>query len=144
MRRQLALAAALLLPTLVSAADQLKAYKGSTELGLIDCRGTFLLAQAKGKYTAVTGQMADTTADSDVGQCIERHAAKSKEKLTSALDTLKTDDAKKALKAYHVAFVSALRGIDPGSAERQISYDQRQQALRDKVNEAWAAFEVEQ
>lgn len=144
MKRQLALAAALLIPTLVSAADELKAYKGSTELGLIDCRSTFLLAQAKGKYAAVTGRAADTTVDSDVGQCIERHTVKSKEKLVPALDTLKTDDAKKTLKAYHVAFVTALRGIDPGSAERQLSYDQRQQALRDKVNEAWAAFELEQ
>lgn len=127
-----------------AADDALKSYRGSTEFGLMNCRGTFLLAQAKGKYAAATGRAADTDADSDIGQCIERNAAKAKEKLAPALDTLKTEDAKKALKAYHVAFVTALRGIDPGSAERQISYDQRQQALRDKVNEAWAAFEIEQ
>lgn len=145
MKQQLTLAAALLLPTLALAADDaLKTYRGSTEFGLADCRGTFLLAQANAKHVAATGRSAASAADTDVGQCIEGNSSKAKDKLASALESLKTEDAKKALKAYHVAFVTALRGIDPGSAERQISYDQRQQALRDKVNEAWAAFELEQ
>lgn len=122
-----------------------KTYRSGTEHGLLACKIQFMLAQAKGKRSAATGQRdAPGTSDSDYDACIEEHSKKSKEALSGALDALQSDDAKKALKAYHVAFVVALKGIAPGTAEREITYEQRQQALRDKVNEAWAAFEVEQ
>jgi hypothetical protein len=57
---------------------------------------------------------------------------------------VKKPKAQETLKSYHVAFVTALGGISPGIDERRVSYEQRQQALKDKVTEAWARFEVEQ
>lgn len=127
-----------------AADDALTSYKWATTFGLEDCRITAWGAQAKAKYATTTGSAHPSAQGATVAECIDQNSAKAREKLTPALEALKTDSAKSALKAYHVAFVTALRGVESGSAERQISYDQRQQALRDKVNAAWAAFEVEQ
>lgn len=74
--------------------------------------------------------------------CISKGVIESKATLQPALATLKTESAKEALKAYHVAFITALEGINPGLDERRISYEQRQQALSDKVTEAWTRFDI--
>lgn len=47
------------------------------------------------------------------------------------------------LKSCNVTFASALEGIAPGVDEREINYKWRQEALDDKLKEAWARFEVE-
>jgi hypothetical protein len=76
--------------------------------------------------------------------CIEDGKKDAKQNLESALKSLKKPKAKEALKSYHVAFVTAIDGINPGMDERKISYEQRQQSLDGKLTEAWARFEVEQ
>jgi hypothetical protein len=70
---------------------------------------------------------------SDYLGCIREGRAKSKINLDRALRTVKKPKAQEALKAVHVAFITALEGISPGIDERQISYEQRQQALKDKI-----------
>lgn len=83
------------------------------------------------------------SAAQDVSTCIEKSERSARERLAAALTTVPGDEGKKALKAYHVTYVTALRGIDPGPGERQLSYDKRQQSLREKMTAAWAAFELE-
>lgn len=58
--------------------------------------------------------------------------------------TVKKEKAREALKSYHVAFITALEGIVPGFDEMKIAYQQRQQALSDKVTEAWSRFQIEE
>jgi hypothetical protein len=72
------------------------------------------------------------------------HGSRAKANLDRALRTVKKAKAQEALKSYHVAFITALEGVTPGREERKLSYEQRQQALEDKLTEAWARFEVEQ
>ena len=80
----------------------------------------------------------------DYRACITKGKTASKQNLDAALKTVKKPNAKEALKTYHVALVSALEGINPGSDERKINYEQRQQNLEGKMTEAWARFEIEQ
>lgn len=79
-----------------------------------------------------------------IRSCIQAGKEILKGNFSSALRTVKKPKAQEALKSYHVALVGALEGVAPGSEERKFQYDQRQQALEAKLNEAWARFEVEQ
>lgn len=145
MKLRLALVAALVAPLSAlaneqSSADELLVYKRATESGLVLCNVSYLLDQAKAKHAAVTGQSAGVA---ELSGCIEEHAQKAKAALTPALESQPKEAAQKALKLYHVAFVTALKGIEPGTTERQFSYDARQQGLKDKLNQAWELFEIE-
>ena len=102
------------------------------------CKLGLQLALAK----AELGQQQDEK--SDYPGCIEQGKATAKLNLDKALRTLRKAKAQEALKSFHVAFVGALEGVRPGSNERKISYEQRQQALEGKLTEAWARFEIEQ
>ena len=82
--------------------------------------------------------------ESNYQACIAEGKATARSSLDKALRAVKKSKARDALKSYDVAFVAALEGIRPGADERNINYERRQQSLRDKVNEAWARFEVEQ
>ncbi len=81
---------------------------------------------------------------SDYVGCIKDMKALAKENLDKALRKVNKSKTQEALKSYHVAFITALEGIRPGSDELKINYEQRQQALQDKLTEAWARVEVEQ
>lgn len=116
----------------------LERYRGGTQFYLLSCSLSFKLATLK----AEGDQSQDEK--NDYAGCITKGKTVSKSNLGKALRTVKKPKAQEALKTYHVAFVSALEGIFPGTDERRISYEQRQQALKDKVTEAWARFEVEQ
>jgi hypothetical protein len=63
----------------------------------------------------------------------KKEEASSKVNFTAALHALKKPKAQEALKAYHVAFMTALKGIAPGADK----------SLKDKVTEAWTRFEIE-
>lgn len=116
----------------------LEKYKGDTYFARIMCSlklRTALLKQGAG----------ETDVESiDYEKCITKGKTDAKKSLDITLTTIKKSRAKEALKSYHVAFIAALEGIRPGLNERKINYEQRQQALEDKMTEAWARFEVEQ
>lgn len=81
--------------------------------------------------------------DADYPACIENGKNTAKRNFAPALRSIKKQKAQEALKSYHVAFVTAMDGIKPGTNELKISYEQRQQLLESKLNEAWARFEIE-
>jgi hypothetical protein len=116
----------------------LERYQGDGEFALITCKISLRMALGR----AELGQEQDD--NSDVAGCIEKGKSATKKSFDAALRTVKRAKAKEALKSYHVSLVGALEGIRPGSSERKISYEQRQQALEGKLTEAWARFEVEQ
>ena len=119
-------------------------YYSNSSFQLTICKATFKLAQSQAELATAGGTVKETPGvSSDFRGCIANGKAEAKANLDKALRTVKKAKAQEALKAYHVAFVTALEGIVPGSAERRISYEQRQQALEGKVTEAWARFEVE-
>ena len=116
----------------------LEHYKEACKFYLIECNLFLNSARLK----AESGKAQDE--GSDYAGCIEHKKATAKKNLVEALRTLKKSKAQESLKSYHVAFVTALEGIRPGYDERKISYEQRQLALKEKLTEAWARFEVEQ
>lgn len=114
----------------------LEQYRGITQSSLQVCSGAFSIAQ----HSANLGIAAKDYS----GECIATTKANAVEKFKAAILTVKKDKAKEALKSYHVAFITALEGIAPGSDEPRIIYQQRQQALAGKVTEAWSRFEIEE
>ena len=116
----------------------LERYQVHTEGFLMLCPVRFQLAEGR----AERGMEQDQ--ESNYQGCIAEGKATARSNLDKALRAEKKSKARDALKSYHVAFVAALEGIRPGVGERSINYDRRQQIFRDKVNEAWARFEVEQ
>ena len=80
---------------------------------------------------------------SDWAACIRNGKTTAKARFDKALLTVKKSKAKEALKTYQVAYMAAIDGINPGSDERRINYEQRQQSLEGKLTEAWARFEIE-
>lgn len=106
-------------------------YHGHTSVSLFLCKVTQSAA-------LVTGDTQKSVS------CIKDAKAEAKQNFDKALRTLRKPKARDALKSYHVAYVTALEGMALGFEERKISYEQRQQALEDKLTEAWARFEVEQ
>jgi flagellar basal body-associated protein FliL len=108
-------------------------YHGDTSFALAMCKELFktaILTRQKSDLETFTNRLSD-------------EKTKSKESLAKALETVKNAKAKEALKTYHVAVMSALASIFSGLDERKINYEQRQQALEDKVTEAWERFEIE-
>lgn len=56
---------------------------------------------------------------------------------------IKTSDGKKALKAFQIALMSQLDGIEPRSGERVYQYEERQAQLQTNVEAAWQALQIE-
>lgn len=104
-------------------------YRGATQYALIDCGLDLWRSNAAGAGT------------SGLSECIDKHAASSKVALQAATETV-SPAAGQALREYHVIFLTALRGLEPNADERKISYEQRQASLKDRLNEAWARFEI--
>lgn len=116
----------------------LERYQGDTQFALLMCKLSFDLSILKVKSGAQQDEK------SDYNGCIAKGKITAKASLGKALPAVKKAKAQDALKAYHVAFVSAIEGIRPGIDERKIHYEQRQQGLEGKITEAWARFEIEQ
>lgn len=115
----------------------LKKYKIETDYKYAFCKITFNIAASKSNL----GLTQDN--ESDFITCFEDAKKSTKLLLNKSLKTVKTASAKTALKNYHVTFLVALDGIYPGKDEIKIDYARRQQALNDKMQEAWAKFEVD-
>lgn len=116
--------------------NPLDRYHGDSQYYLMMCKLSLTIAIS-------SNALGETNKDGDYKGCINKGKETVKKSLSAALRTVKNPKAKEALKSYHVAFATALDGINPGSDERKINYEQRQQALEEKVTEAWARFEVE-
>jgi hypothetical protein len=116
----------------------LERYAGDASYALVQCKMALKMAMLNAELSA------EQDAKSDWASCIREAKQKAKTNLQAALRAVKKPKAQEALKSYHVALVTALDGIAPGLDERKISYTQRQQALDEKVTEAWARFEIEQ
>jgi hypothetical protein len=115
----------------------LERYEGDSKFTLYKCKLTLKLAIAKSEL----GREQDES--SDWAACIRDGKATVEARFDPALSTIRKAKAKEALKSYQVAFVVALEGIAPGSDERRINYEQRQQALDGRLTEAWARFQIE-
>ena len=120
-----------------AAPSPIEAYHSWTQISLLLCTIT--------EKTEQLSAETDTPIEPEksLSTCIKKHSDEAKAELNSAIKTLKNNNTQEALKNYHVAFITALKGIEPGFDERKITYSQRQQMLTDKVNEAWARFDIE-
>ena len=118
--------------------NPLDRYRASSVTGVMLCKTALLLTQAQ----SIT--RSQPTEASDYRKCVREEKEELKAALSKALIVVKQTTAKEALKSYHVAVMSALAGIEPGIGELETTYDTRQQSLRQKMDEAWARFEVEQ
>ena len=116
-------------------------YRGKTEAGLLICKLHLQLEQA---IEANPRGARSVEVKPDAIGCRKELAGETRNLLDSALETLDSEAAKSALKTYHVAFATALKGIEPGMGEHAINYDARQQRLQEKMTEAWVAFELGQ
>lgn len=100
--------------------------KASTELVLSFCDL---------KYT--------TSMDGDLLRCISDGKASLKQSYEKTLKSLKKPAAKAALKEYYITAISTLIGIKPQDDERKINYEKRQGDNKNKLDEMWTRFEVE-
>jgi hypothetical protein len=117
-------------------------YKADTYSSLLNCRlmlKIWLLTVGGGTGYEEEAEKKKT----EYITCMRDGRTSGKTAMDAALKTVKKPKAKEALKTAHVAFITALDGIFPATDERKINYAQRQSALDDKLNEAWARFEVE-
>ncbi len=69
----------------------------------------------------------------------------SKKGFKKALETVSNAKAQEALKNYQIAFMVALEGMNTDSLDKSelIANEQRQEALKIKITEAWERFEIE-
>jgi hypothetical protein len=113
----------------------LKKYQGSTWFAFESGKLQVELASLKGF---------SKDGDTDYFKHISDSKVKCKKAFDTAIKTVKKTKAKDALKNYHIAFLSSLQGIVPGQDELVRDYKRRQQAAEEKMNEAWARFEMEE
>jgi hypothetical protein len=116
----------------------LEKYQGQTHFALTMCKLAYITAGARAQANEGPGEAGDWRG------CQRDQRAEVKRYLDGALKTVRRPAAQAALKGHYVAFVASLDGLTPGPDERKITYQARQAALQDKLNEAWARFEVEQ
>lgn len=74
---------------------------------------------------------------------ISKNIVKTKKVFDSTKTSLKKIPAVNELKNYHALWVSAMMGIVPSPEETKIAYEARQKNTTDKLNQAWARFELE-
>lgn len=116
-----------------------QAYRTATMSARSSCSIHVMHMMMMAELRASTAEPADKA-----DQCIAKAKQSGKEAFDKAREATKSAAALDALKDYHVAYVTALDGMLPGLGERRAAYDSRQQALRDKMYERWARFEIEQ
>lgn len=116
----------------------LEKYHGQTHFAMTVCPSALNIANLNAGMDKEPGEHGDWR------KCQRDQRSEAKRMLDAALKTVRKPAAQAALKSHYVAFVAALDGITPTVDERKITYQARQASLKDKVNEAWARFEVEQ
>lgn len=118
---------------------QVDDYRSKTFAGMTFCSivvETMLLNTESGRDSYGNGL-------AKVVDCVRSNKEQSQEKLKQALEEVKTPAAKEALKNYHIAFMTALDGLEPGMGERRYAYEVRTQQLRGELQKAWNRFELE-
>lgn len=113
-------------------------YQGDGSYYLIACKLKLRLANARADGSVAQDE------NSDWIGCVKEGTSVTKKNFPAALKTVKKPKAQDALKSYHVVLVTAIDGIWPGTEERKLDYERRQQATETKLKEAWARFELEQ
>lgn len=101
------------------------------------------LFACKLKMQVALTRFAGSKPEDDPTECVKNAKTIAKEDFSAALNALTKESAKTALKEFHVSFITALDGIEPGPGERKISYEVRQQQLDQKFTEARVRLEVE-
>lgn len=102
----------------------------------------------KEKYTGdrlkvELGEETPTQAYKNFLQCQSTVSSDSKAVYKKVLSKAKGADAKKAVKDYHVAFMSFLNGLDPKSGETKYAYSQRVSALESSLESAKQRMDLE-
>jgi predicted outer membrane protein len=111
--------------------------KFAHDTGLSGCQLEFETARLETR-TSSAG------ASTDYRTCIKNTRAEYVEHFRAVSQNVTNPAARSALADAHVAFIAALEGIPAGPNERRDAYANRQQALLDKLNGAWARFEISQ
>jgi len=112
-------------------------YRSATQYALLTCSASLRLH-------LLQERLGPRDEHGDYRACVMREKAETRRQLDVAMRTLKRTAAREALKTYHVAFATAMDGIDPGINERKVDYERRQLELKGSVAQAWARFELEQ
>lgn len=107
------------------------------DTGLAGCQLEFETARLESR-TSSSGTQPDYRA------CIRNTRTEFVEHFRAVSQNVTNPAARSALADAHVAFIAALEGIAAGPNERRDAYANRQQALLDKLNSAWARFEISQ
>jgi hypothetical protein len=120
-------------------------YIESSGLSWTQCSLNFTIAQYRASSAQSTGKTErKLDEDSDYVTCITDREAEARAYLAQTLRTVTKPKAREALKEYHVAFITALRGILPGMQELRIDYDRRQLVLKGKLDEMLLRFQMEE
>ncbi len=120
-----------------SPVDPLDSYHTIAKWTISSCLSTFNITQLRAQAGAPQKD------DYNVDTCIAKGKQQVKDEFTSAMKEVTKPAAQQSLKMFHVAFLSALEGVQPGPNETRSGYNQRQQSSTDKMTQAWALFEVE-
>jgi hypothetical protein len=124
--------------------DALDRYQVQTKQSLAMCRLKLDMVRLMAENDALTSGAKSGDARAEFKSCVDQGRVDGKKNLNTALASVKKPRLKEALKNYQVAYLTALQAIAPGTDERKISYEQRQQGLDDKLTEAWSKVEVEE
>lgn len=74
--------------------------------------------------------------------CISRSIVRSNASYDAALRSVSHPASREALRQYHFAFLSALKGIEPRPGESADAYEERQDETQHVLAHAWFRFEV--
>lgn len=110
---------------------------------LLSCELTFISQQACAQLQQAGGTLPPTCAAVDLGKCISDGKAKAKKAYEKTLKLVTKPAARAALKEYYIVGISAIQGVEPQSEERKMNYEKRQGDNKNKLDEMWTRFEVE-
>lgn len=85
-----------------------------------------------------------STERADFDTCVDKAKSSAKTSYNKLSKSLKSKDAKSALKSYQIAYMTAIDGVAAGIGEAEIDYASRQQSLKEKMDQAWSSFELEE
>ncbi len=82
--------------------------------------------------------------EGDFQRCLLDGKLALKQSYEKYLKSVKKPAARAALKEYYITALSTLNGIAPQAEERKINYEKRQGDNKNKLDEMWTRFEVEE
>lgn len=145
----IAIGAALnLIPSTVLPQDKprslVQTYLTHASFSITLCQFAVSGARAQAELEARGGRVPEGAPRSEPPEkCVRDQEDAAKPLLRAAAATLKQSSKKNALSAFHAAYVTALRGLLPGSGETVGQYNARQAALKDKLATADAMLVAE-